>query len=182
MFPDTSGVMDAPMTGKYEMYPSGGTTIPEIVGLGDCDRVLALGVITNELPAKDLERKCHVPYTLMRLPIGISATDEFIMTLSHYSKNEVPYSLEEERGQLVDVMLDAHQYHHKKSAAIFGDPDTVLGLTSLVLEMGMVPKYVVTGTPKEDFVRMANELFASYGVTDCRAKASADLFEMHQWI
>jgi nitrogenase molybdenum-iron protein beta chain len=182
MFPDTSGVMDAPMTGKYEMYPSGGTTIPEIVGLGDCDRVLALGVITNELPAKDLERKCHVPYTLLRLPIGISATDEFVMTLSHYSKNEVPYSLEEERGQLVDVMLDAHQYHHKKSAAIFGDPDTVLGLTSLVLEMGMVPKYVVTGTPKEDFVRMANELFAAYGVSGCRAKASADLFEMHQWI
>ncbi len=182
MFPDTSGVMDAPMTGKYEMYPRGGTTIPEIVSLGDCDRAFGLGVITNEQPAKDLERKCSVPYSLLRLPIGVAATDEFISALSHYSKNEVPYPLEEERGQLVDIMLDAHQYYYKKSVAIYGDPDTVLGLTSLVLEMGMIPKYVLTGTTKEDFVRMSESLFLAYGVDGCRAKAAGDLFLLHQWI
>ena len=38
MFPDQSGVMDAPMTGDYSMYPKGGTTIPEIEGLGDCKK------------------------------------------------------------------------------------------------------------------------------------------------
>lgn len=182
MFPDTSGVMDSPMTGSFEMYPKGGTTIQEIVELGDCEQVFGLGVITNEQPANDLERKCDVPYTLLRTPIGISATDEYISALSHFTKNEVPYSLEEERGQLIDILLDAHQYHDKKSVAIFGDPDTVLGLTSLVLEMGMIPKYVLTGTPKEDFVRMANELFASYGVDGCKAVAAGDLFLLHQWI
>jgi nitrogenase molybdenum-iron protein beta chain len=182
MFPDTSGVMDAPMTGRYEMYPEGGTTIEEVKSLGDCDRVFALGKITNEQPVFDLERKCKVPYTLLPTPIGISATDEFITALSHYKQTEVPYSLEEERGQVVDLMLDAHPYYYKKKVAIYGDPDTVLGITSLVLEMGMIPKYVITGTPKEGFVKIAEKMFAKFGVEDCTAKASADLFELHQWI
>lgn len=182
MFPDTSGVMDSPMTGNYEMYPKGGTTISEIIGLGDCERVIALGELTSEEPAAVLEKKCKVPYTLLPLPIGISATDEFVTALSHFSKTEVPYELEEERGQLVDIMLDAHPYYYKKSVAIYGDPDTVLGITSLVLEMGMIPKYVLTGTPKEDFTKKANALFAKYGVDGCKAKAAGDLFELHQWI
>ncbi|MBZ4670218.1 MAG: nitrogenase molybdenum-iron protein alpha and beta chain [Oscillospiraceae bacterium] len=182
MFPDTSGVMDAPMTGHYEMYPKGGTKIEEIAALGDCEKVIALGEITSEEPAALLEKQCKVPYELLPLPIGISATDEFVTALSKFSKCEVPYELEEERGQLIDIMLDAHQYYYKKSVAIYGDPDTVLGITSLVLEMGMIPKYVITGTPKEDFTRKAEELFARYSVEGCKAKASADLFELHQWI
>jgi nitrogenase molybdenum-iron protein beta chain len=182
MFPDQSGVMDAPMTGDYSMYPKGGTTIPEIIGLGDCKKVLALGELTSEEPATVLERKCKVPYTLLPLPIGIDATDKFIMELSQISNEEVPYQLEEERGQLVDLILDAHYYFFNKSVAIFGDPDTVLGLTGLVLEMGMIPKYVLTGTPGENFVKLAENLFEKYGVTGCTAKAAGDLFELHQWI
>lgn len=182
MFPDQSGVMDAPMTGDYSMYPKGGTTVPEIVGLGDCKNILALGELTSEEPANVLERKCKVPYKLLPLPIGIDATDKFIMELSQESNVEVPYELEEERGQLVDLMLDAHFYFFNKTVAIFGDPDTVLGLTSLVLEMGMIPKYVLTGTPGDNFVRLANKLFEQFGVEGCTAKAAGDLFELHQWI
>ncbi len=182
MFPDQSGVMDAPMTGMYAMYPKGGTTIPEIIGLGDCDKVLALGELTSEEPANVLERKCKVPYSLMELPIGIDATDKFVMELSQITNEEIPYELEEERGQLVDIILDAHFYFHEKTVAIFGDPDTVLGLTRLALEMGMIPKYVLTGTPGEAFVKLANKLFDQYGVTGCTAKAAGDLFELHQWI
>ena len=182
MFPDQSGVMDAPMTGHYEMYPSGGTTIPEIEGLGDCRGVLALGALTSTEPANVLQRKCKVPYEVLPLPIGLDATDQFVMALSAIEQSDVPAILEEERGQLVDVMLDAHFYHFGKKVAIFGDPDTVLGLTRLALEMGMIPRYVVTGTPGEAFERMARELFFQFGVEGSTAKAAADLFELHQWI
>ncbi|PYG84822.1 nitrogenase molybdenum-iron protein beta chain [Ruminiclostridium sufflavum DSM 19573] len=182
MFPDQSGVMDVPMTGDYTMYPKGGTRIPEIAGLGDCKMVLALGELTSEEPASLLERKCKVPYTLLPLPIGIEATDRFVMELAQLSNEEVPYELEEERGQLVDIMLDAHAYFYNKAVAIFGDPDTVLGLTRMVLEMGMLPKYVLTGTPGENFVKLAGKLFEQYGVEGCTAKAAGDLFELHQWI
>ncbi len=182
MFPDTSGVMDAPMTGRFEMYPDGGTTIPEIRGLGDCEQVLALGKITSVEPAELLKKKFKVPFTLLPLPIGVEATDRFIMELSKISHAEVPKELEEQRGQLIDILLDTNQYTYQKTVAIYGDPDTVTGLTALCLEMGMVPKYVITGTPKEDFTREVNALLERYGVTDTFVKANSDLFELHQLI
>lgn len=182
MFPDTSGIMDGPMTSKFEMYPKGGTSIPEIQALGDAAQVLALGKITSVEPAELLKKKFGVPYTLLPLPIGIDNTDRFIMELAKISKQEVPYELEEERGRLVDILLDSHQYTYRKTVAIYGDPDTVLGLTELCAEMGLTPKYVITGTPKEDFRRDAEAIFEKYGLQDCTAKANADLFELHQWI
>ncbi len=182
MFPDQSGVMDAPMTGNYEMYPRGGTTIDEIKKLGDSKKVLALGLFTSLEPANVLKRKCDVPYEVLPLPIGIANTDQFIMELKKITQEEVPAGLEDERGQLVDVMLDAHFYCYGKKVAIFGDPDTVLGLTSFALELGMVPSYVLTGTPGDGFEKKAAELFAQYEVDGCKAKAAGDLFELHQWI
>ncbi len=182
MLPDTSGVCDAPMTGSYEMYPKGGTKIEDIKKLGECELSLALGEMTSEESANELKRKCGVPYKALPLPIGIEATDEFVMQLSRFSSTEVPYDLEEERGQLVDIMLDAHPYYHNKSVAIYGDPDTVLGIAAFALELGMVPKYLVTGTPGIIFEQKAKELFSKYGVENYIAKAAGDLFELHQWI
>lgn len=182
MLPDTSGVMDAPMTGTFELYPKGGTTVEEIISLGDSNQTIAFGKFASEVPAETLSKKCSVPYRLLSLPIGIGRTDEYVMALQEYIKNEVPYCLEEERGQLVDVLIDIHPYTYNKKVAIFGDPDTVLSIAEFVLEMGMIPKYLVTGTPGDAFEKAAEELFVKFGVEGCRAKASGDLFELHQWI
>lgn len=182
MLPDTSGVLDSPMTGKFEMYPKGGTTVEEIIGLGTSELTLAFGKFASEFPAEALEKKCNVPYQLLSTPIGVSATDEYILALQSYSKNEVPYEIEEERGQLVDILIDIHPYTYYKKVAIFGDPDTVLGIAEFVMEMGMIPKYLLTGTPGEAFEKAATELFLKYGLQDCKAKANGDLYELHQWI
>lgn len=182
MLPDTSGVMDSPMTGEYTMYPKGGTTIDDIKDLGNCELSLALGEITSTPPAESLKTKCKVPFATLPLPIGIELTDQYIMALNRFSKNEVPYIIEEERGQLVDILLDSHKYSQNKTVAIYGDPDTVLALAQFTLEMGMIPKYLVTGTPGKTFEAKANELFEKFGVEGCTAKGNADLFELHQWI
>ncbi len=182
LFPDTSGVMDAPMTGRFEMYPNGGTTIDEIRGLGDCEQVLALGTITCTEPAELLEKKFKVPYKVLPLPMGVEATDKFVTELSLIAKEEVPAELEEQRGQLVDILLDSNQYTYEKTVAVYGDPDIVTGLTAMCLEMGMIPKYVITGTPKADFKREVTEMLGRYGITDSVVKADADLFELHQLI
>ena len=60
---------------------------------------------------------------------------------------EVPAELEEERGQLVDIMTDTHFHFHGKKVAIFGDPDIVTGLTEFVMSLGMEPIHILTGTP-----------------------------------
>jgi nitrogenase molybdenum-iron protein beta chain len=183
MFPDQSGVMDAPMTDHYKFYPKGGTTIPEIVALGDCQSVIGLGELTVTEPCEQLKNRCKVEYDVLPYPIGIENTDKFIMALSKINGGIIPYAIEEERGQLIDLMLDAHIWFSGKTCAIFGDPDYVLGLTSLVLEMGMIPKYVLTGTPGSAFIHKTQALFEQYSVVEqCLAKESGDLFELHQWI
>ena len=182
MLPDTSGVFDSPMTGKYHMYPEGGTKIEDIKKLGDCKSTIALGKQTSEPSAEVLKKKCTVPFETLPLPMGVGATDDFVMALQNISKSEVPYELELERGQLVDMMIDTHPYTHGKKVAIFGDPDTVLGIASFVLEMGMIPKYLVTGTPGLIFEQNAEKLFEKFSMTDCVAKAEGDLYLLHQWI
>lgn len=134
MLPDTSGVMDSPMTGKFTLYPKGGTRVEEIIQLGDSITTIALGQFASEAPAEALSKKCHVPYQLLSLPIGIGRTDEYILALQKVTKQEVPYQLEEERGQLVDILIDIHPYTYNKKVAIFGDPDTVLSLAEFVME------------------------------------------------
>lgn len=182
MFPDTDGTMDTPLTGHYEIYAKGGTTVEEIRELGSAKHVLALGEITSTLPAMDLKRKCNVDFSSLPLPMGVEATDKFVMALSHLSRREVPAELEVERGQLLDIMIDSHAYYGDKRVAIAGDPDTVLGLASFCLELGMKPKYMITGTPDEKFTKKAKEQLLKYGVNDCIAKANTDLFELHQLI
>lgn len=182
MLPDTSGVMDSPMTGRFELYPKGGTPVEDIIKLGDSEITLAFGSMASEAPAEALNKKCGVPYRLLPLPIGIGRTDEYIMTLQAIARKDVPYVLEEERGQLVDILIDIHPYTYQKKVAIFGDPDTVLSLAEFTLEMGMIPKYLVTGTPGDAFEAEAEQLFQKFGVQGCKAKADGDLFELHQWI
>ena len=101
---------------------------------------------------------------------------------------EIPYELEEERGQLVDVMTDCHHHFYGKKVAIFGDPDIIIGLTEFVLSLGMRPVHVLTGTPgatlggpKGILEKEIKAMLAASGL-EGRVKAAGDLFELHQWI
>jgi nitrogenase molybdenum-iron protein beta chain len=182
MLPDTSGVLDGPMTGKYEMFPDGGTTVQEIENIGDSNYALAMGSYSSEAAATALKKKCGVDYKVMPLPIGIENTDNFVMALQQFTKEDVPYELEEERGQLVDIMVDIHPYTYGKKVAIYGDPDTVLGIMAFCLELGMIPKYVITGTPGSQFKTAGEELLEKFGVEDCIVRPETDLFYLHQLI
>ncbi|MFT8315571.1 MAG: nitrogenase molybdenum-iron protein subunit beta [Clostridium sp.] len=181
MFPDTSGVVDAPMTGEYEMYPKGGAKVEDIADAGNSKLTFAFGKYASEDGAKTLEKKCKVPFKTLKTPIGVKATDEIISALVKEGK-KVPYELKEERGQLVDLMLDSYQYFSGKKVAIFGDPDDVIGLTQFLLELGMIPKYVITGTPGAEFEKVINGMLNEAGITDSKVKAESDLFELQQWI
>ncbi|KPU45693.1 nitrogenase molybdenum-iron protein beta chain [Oxobacter pfennigii] len=182
MLPDTSGVLDSPMTGEFNMYPKGGTKIEEIVDAGNSYHTLALGKFASAAGAISLEKKCKVPLSVLRTPIGIDATDQFLMALSKLTGKDIPDYIEEERGQLVDLMLDSHHYLHDKKVAIFGDPDTVTAMTEFVLSLGMIPKYVLTGTPGDGFNAEVEEMLKNAGVKGSTVKNAGDLFELHQWM
>jgi nitrogenase molybdenum-iron protein beta chain len=74
------------------------------------------------------------------------------------------------------MMTDSHPHFHAKSVAIFGDPDLVIGLLSLVMEMGMNPAYALTGTPDKKFEDEVKKV-----APDCEA-IIGDTFLLHQKI
>ncbi|MEN6414541.1 MAG: nitrogenase molybdenum-iron protein subunit beta [Veillonellales bacterium] len=181
MLPDTSGVLDAPNTGKYKMYPKGGTKIEEIVDAGNAALTVALGSYASEMGAKELEKKCKVPFITLKTPIGIDATDELLMSLAKQTGKEIPAELEEERGQLVDLMIDSQQYFQGRKAALVGDPDEMIALSQFIIALGMIPQYVVTGTPGSAFAREITAMMQEAGLEGI-VKAEKDFFDVHQWI
>jgi nitrogenase molybdenum-iron protein beta chain len=182
MFPDTSSVLDAPLTSKYQMFPDGGATIAEIRDSGNSEVTLALGSFASNDAADLLQEKCGVTGIPLKLPIGLKATDNFIMALKDWFGVEIPKSLAIERGQVIDTLIDTNFHYQGKRVAIFGDPDHVIALTEFVITMGMIPAYVITGTPGKAFEAEINSMLSEAGITGSKVKAEGDLLELHQWI
>lgn len=183
LFPDTSNVLDAPQTGKHEFYPRGGVTIPELKSTGSSKHSLALGYFAAEAAAKSLRTKCKVPYDVLDLPLGLSATDRFIEALSLVGEKDVPMEITDERGRLVDIITDMQQYLYGKKVALFGDPDHLIPLTEFLLDLDMKPVHIVSGTPGKYFDKRMRELLDGrvdhYNVKN---GPNADMFLLHQWI
>lgn len=181
MFPDTSNVLDGPLTGQYRMYPEGGATVADIKSAGDSIATLGLGHFASHVAAATLESKCNVPAAFLELPIGVANTDRFVQALSGYAGVPVPAPVELERGRLIDLMSDLHQYFHGKRVAVAGDPDHVIGLVRFLLELEMKPVMCITGSPGNQFEKRLHELLDG-PVPGAKIKQNADLFELHQWM
>ncbi len=181
IFPDTSNVLETPMTGEYAMYPRGGTRIQDLQDSGKSAHTLALGAYASESAAKVLEKNCNVPFTTLDVPIGIRATDRLILALSETTGTPVPEILTVERGKLVDMMTDYQQVLYGRKVAIWGDPDLVLPLVEFVQDCGMRPAIALTGTPGKDFERRMAGIMEDVDFS-WTAQANQDLFELHQLV
>jgi len=181
MFPDTSGVLDLPQDGHYRMFPTGGATIEQIKSAGDSVGTIALGHFASHPAAMKLDEKCNVPCALLELPYGLTNTDRFIHALRNHGGVDVPGSIGEERGRLLDAMSDMHQYFHGKRVALVGDPDHVIALTQFLVELDMKPAYVITGSSGNHFEQRVNEILGAQAA-GVIVKQNTDLFALHQWI
>jgi nitrogenase molybdenum-iron protein beta chain len=179
MYPDTSGVVNAPMDGTFHMYPKGGTPKEKIGQSGDSRRALALGRVGTFQAAQLLDTKCKVSADVIDLPVGISATDAFVDTLRKLAGVTVPESITTERGRLVDVLCDKSQYLYGKKVSLMGDPDILFGLVQFCRDAGMRILHIVTGTPAG--AKWERRIKDAAG-PDAAVKAGpqADLFYFHQ--
>jgi len=183
LLPDTSDVLDLPMTGKFEMYPKGGTTIAEMVSMGDSMQSLGLGEWATEKAAIALDNNCKVPFEIVDIPVGLRATDRFIQALAKAGRVSVSEKITEERGRLIDVITDMHQYLYGKRVAVYGDPDNIIPLIEFLVDLDMKPVYIVSGTPGKRFEeRMAEILSKRVPEAKYKNGPQADMFLMHQWI
>ncbi len=183
MFPDTSDVLDAPQTGKHEFYPKGGTTITDLIDSGNSKHSVALGSWATKDAAITLDNKCKVKFTLCDLPYGIQATDRFVSAVAKQGGVKIAQSIKDERGRLMDVVTDMHQYFYGKRVALWGDPDQLIPLTEFLVDLDMKPVYIVSGTQGKEFItRMTKILEEKVPEAKFRNGPQADMFLMHQWI
>lgn len=178
MFPDTSEVLNTPLTGKYNMYPRGGTKVKDLLTTGNSKATVACGSFASGPAAKLLDTKCKVPGEIVDLPIGITGTDNFVDALRKAAGVSVPESITDERGKVVDLMTDMHQYFYNKKVAISGDPDQLIALAQFLKDLGMDVCHVVTGTPGKKFTKRIKEILGE----EVNVKNPGDLFLLHQWI
>ena len=181
LFPDTSGILNAPMTGKFHMYPKGGVSIKELKRTGDSLGSIGLGAWASADAVRALDTQFKVPCQVQDLPIGLLATDRFVDALRIAAGVSVPDAVTQERGQLLDVISDMQPHLYGKKVAIAGDPDQVISLTEFLVTIGMKPVHIVTGTPGKAFTQRIKEITARFG-DDINIKVSGDLFTLHQWI
>jgi nitrogenase molybdenum-iron protein beta chain len=182
-FPDTSGVFDGPQTGRFSFYPKGGVTTDRLRQTPGSEVTLSLGSAASMAAAKILDNKWQVPFENLDIPIGVSATDRFVSALQQTTGKRVSEEIIFERGQLLDLMSDMHQYFYGKRVALWGDPDQLVSLTEFLTDLDMRPVYIVTGTPGRAFERRIEKVLNGR-VPEAKVKqgANADMFLMHQWI
>jgi nitrogenase molybdenum-iron protein beta chain len=181
MFPDTSGILNGPLTGKFTMYPKGGTTIEELKSTGDSLGSIGLGPFASADAVRALDTQFKVPCQVLDLPIGLLATDRFVDALRTAAGVSVPDTITRDRGQLLDVISDMQPHLYGKKVAIAGDPDQLVSLTEFLVTIGMKPVHIVSGTPGKAFTKRIKEVTARFG-DEINIKQPGDLFALHQLI
>lgn len=157
---DIADVFDSPAKGEYVMYP-GGTPLEALRFAAQNKATIALQRYSTKKTLDLVRKKWKQDGIVLRPPIGVRNTDEFIAELQRISGCTVPDELAQERGRLVDAMLDSHAYLHGKRVALAGDPDILIGVTSLLLEMGAEPVHIVCTNSTAEFVDEMEHMLAA---------------------
>ncbi|MBE2899870.1 nitrogenase [Methanothermobacter thermautotrophicus] len=177
MITDTSESLDEPFDGNPYFITRHGTSISEIEGAANSMATLSLGGCrSGRLLEADTVLKIG-----LEIPAGLENTDRFIGTLRELFDVDISPSLMRNRGRLIDAMIDAHQYTYGRRVAIFTDPAYAVAITSMVLEMGMTPSVVLTGSESIYFNEKISQLQKEYGFR-CIAMSGADIFDLQSYI
>jgi nitrogenase molybdenum-iron protein beta chain len=153
---DVSDVFDTPTDGHYRMF-EGGTPIAAVKDAVNAKATIGMQKYCSdkclEFAASKGQQVASFHY-----PLGVGATDEFLMKLSEISGKPIPASLEKERGRLIDAMADSSAWLHGKTYAIFGDPDFVYAMARFVMELGGEPIHLVSTNGGKEWAKGVEEL------------------------
>lgn len=174
---DNSDVWDTPTDGEFRMY-DGGTTLEEAANAIHARGTISMQEFCTEKTLDLIEKHGH-EVAAFNHPIGVGATDKFLMEVSRLTGKPIPESLAKERGRLVDAIGDSSAHIHGKKFAIYGDPDLCLGLAGFLLELGAEPTHILATNGNKAWEEKVNALLASspFG-KNCHVYAGKDLWHM----
>ncbi|MBB4382563.1 nitrogenase molybdenum-iron protein subunit beta [Bradyrhizobium sp. SBR1B] len=174
---DNSEVFDTPTDGEFRMY-DGGTTLEDAANAIHAKATISMQQWSTEKTLTFVAEHGQDVFSF-NYPVGLSATDDFIVALSRISGKEIPEQLARERGRLVDAIADSTAHVHGKKFAIYGDPDLCYGLAAFLLELGAEPTHVLCTNGNKAWQEKMQALFANspFG-KDCQAYPGRDLWHM----
>lgn len=145
--PDYSDTLDGGLWTEYSKIPKGGTPLISIRKMGNSSASVEFGRIVSEMNSagKFLMKNHDVKNYPCGLPIGINETDRFFEIIEKISTKETPLKYSYERERLIDAYTDGHKYIFGLKACIYGEEDLVVGLTSFLDEIGIVPVICASG-------------------------------------
>ena len=174
---DNSEVLDTPTDGEFRMY-EGGTTLEEAANAIHAKGTISMQEYCTEKTLPFI--KAHgQEVAAFNHPIGVAATDKFLVEIARMTGKPIPKELEKERGRLLDAMADSSAHIHGKKFAIYGDPDLCLGLAGFLLELGAEPTHVLATNGGKAWAEKVQALFDSspFG-KDCHVYPGKDLWHM----
>lgn len=148
VLPDYSETLDGGLWADYQRIPSGGTGVESISAAGGASASLELGLALaqrKETAATYLDARFGVPAYRTGLPIGIVQTDALLGMLSEISGRPIPGVYTEQRGRLLDTLVDGHKHVNTVRAAVYGEEDLVAGLAGFLAEIGIHPVVCASG-------------------------------------
>ncbi|AEF94007.1 oxidoreductase/nitrogenase component 1 [Desulfotomaculum nigrificans CO-1-SRB] len=181
LLPDFSDTLDRPYQRPYRKIPEGGTKLADIVAMGGAAATIQFGLTVDDSmsPGKYLESEFGVPLYNLPLPMGVENTDLFINLLIKLTGNHLPPAIEQERGRLLDCMIDSHKYNAQGSSVIFGEPENVYGVVKICLENGIYPVVVATGSKNHNLKQLLDDLLVNSPVR-CTVITEADFTTIRQ--
>jgi nitrogenase molybdenum-iron protein NifN len=179
LLPDYSETMDGETWSQYEKLQSGGTPLKAIAATGSAKASIEFGrtLAALETAGVSLQTRFNVRRHLLGLPIGIRESDAFFHLLSELSGKAVPVKYHRERGRLVDSLIDGHKYVFEKRAVVYGEEDLVIGLASLLCEIGVRPVLCATGGRNKNFEPALRQAVPSLPA-ESRVKGGFDFAEI----
>lgn len=175
---DISETFDSPLDGTYHIYP-GGTPLEEAAESVNGKATISVQKYATANTMKFIQQEYAGKHEVLPMPIGVQATDAFLLKVAELFGKPVPEALKAERGRVVDAMTDAHQYLHNKKFALYGDPDQLLAMAGFLLEMGARPYHVLCSRATKKFEKEMKALLDSspYG-KGCHVWINKDLWHL----
>ena len=174
---DNSDAWDTPADGEFRMY-DGGTKLEDVANAINAKATISMQEYCTEKTLKLVAEHGQETVALNH-PIGVQATDKFLMEVARLTGIAIPEELAKERGRLVDAIADSSAHIHGKKFAIYGDPDLCLGLAAFLLELGAEPTTVLATNGGKEWEKKVQALFDSspFG-KNCKVYAGKDLWHM----
>ncbi|MDQ8208314.1 nitrogenase component 1 [Coraliomargarita sp. SDUM461003] len=176
LLPDYNATLEGGSWDAYHRISPGGTSLEEIEEMGASTATLELShsqANVKQSAGSYLKSACGVPLHSLGWPIGIRLSDQLFTSLSEISGREMPSEIADERARLVDAYVDAHKYVSGKTAALYGEPDFVIGMAAFLSEIGVRPILCATGSKTPQWKELLHNEIEG-GMADVEALTGVD--------